>query len=536
MWWLENDFEVVFDPGATEATDGVVLVGLGNPVHERQQSGLPEWAGAISQFEYEHQQYRLALKHGVRCQLLVPLRAGGRRVLTDALILMEVEPSGILKIFARNDREHSWTKKGYGLLAIYRPSQAGTGNDMTISVDPDAGLTLKDLWSELERLENERWQGKRPSDAPRRITSYLAEGGQGLMPDAPNQPWWDDSGNYTLVGAPKAETLEGARSPGTRLDWVSDVLGALWRCYRPIPPEASLEPPSEASDKQIAIVRWHEGSNLAVAESPTFFSWLAACSMRRVVCTPVDLPSVHEFEVIRPRGGMVVFHREGLTLFDDWSLGDLDIDGLQQVAADTAVAAQQYRQFMSKTPNPLMSAFVKQNELLSDRAKFRIKDFHRWKEATVRDKSEMLRVLGQAVPKGDSYDQGLLRQALSRFWALPEQRAHVLETLDRVDAVTQQAFLQLKERRDRWLAAIVSGIGAAMLAKETYESFKATYVMNAYEWAIAMFKMPNMTVDKLMQQAHKLDYWEIGSMVVVVAFFLIGSLGYWWWGKRMGKE
>lgn len=99
-----------------------------------------------------------------------------------------------------------------------------------------------------------------------------------------------------------------------------------------------------------------------------------------------------------------------------------------------------------------------------------------------------------------------------------------------------KAFFRLKERRDRLLTAIVSGIGAGMFAKEIVESFRAMHVMNAYDWAIALFKTPGLPVDKLKQEALKLHQWEIGSIIVVVAFFLIGFLVYWRWGEKIGKE
>ena len=76
-------------------------------------------------------------------------------LLVDALIFEDIELAGILKVLARCDRVNSRTQRGFALLALRRPAAAGTGNDMVISVDPRAGITLEPLWQAL--LERD-WQ------------------------------------------------------------------------------------------------------------------------------------------------------------------------------------------------------------------------------------------------------------------------------------------------------------------------------------------------------------------------------------------
>ena len=87
-------------------------------------------ARAQAHLEYEFERYQRALRHGKVCQLAVPLAASGRRLLVDALFLEEHVASGLLKVFARNDCERSWTRRGFEVLGIHRPSLRGTGNDM----------------------------------------------------------------------------------------------------------------------------------------------------------------------------------------------------------------------------------------------------------------------------------------------------------------------------------------------------------------------------------------------------------------------
>ena len=61
-------------------------------------------------------------------------------------------------------------------MGLYRPGLEGSGNDMTISVDPRSGIALKALWQALEAAEIGKWEGARPSGSPRRIASYPTGG------------------------------------------------------------------------------------------------------------------------------------------------------------------------------------------------------------------------------------------------------------------------------------------------------------------------------------------------------------------------
>ena len=115
--------------------------------------------------------------------------------------------TSIQKVFLRNDKK-SPTEDGYALMSIYNSSAKGSGNDIVISVDPVKNIHLKVLWEEIEREEELLWSGERPKDNPRPLASYPHNNG-------PNQPWWDDMGNYTLIAAPKMVGNEYGR----RLSW-----------------------------------------------------------------------------------------------------------------------------------------------------------------------------------------------------------------------------------------------------------------------------------------------------------------------------
>jgi hypothetical protein len=89
-------------------------------------------------------------------------------------------------------------------MAVHNSKVKGTGNDIVISVDPLKNVYLKALWSTLEKEENLLWGKSRPKNNPRPLKSYPHNNG-------PNEPWWDDMGNYTLIAAPKMVGSEYGR-------------------------------------------------------------------------------------------------------------------------------------------------------------------------------------------------------------------------------------------------------------------------------------------------------------------------------------
>lgn len=304
----------------------------------------------------ERQDYLQSLARAVRLELLVPMAgAHGRSLLVDAYFAVESNaPSGVKKIYIRTDTQNTSLGNGHSLMGLYRPGLAGTGNDMTISVDPRSGIALRDLWARLEAAENERWGGARPAGSPRRIASYPP--GEGY-----DQPWWDDHGRYTLLGAPKA--IDGA--PGSRLSW-SDVLEAVWRSYNqlrdvsvfdlgddgghgvPKPIEACLPRrvahgagPTEAV-KHLIAAKWDRsmGHSQTLQFTATVKRHLAALVMQAGLgrSGPVPLAGLAEpedFDYLEIAGGAAIVAREGVFLLDDWRDKDLAI---QALSADFASA------------------------------------------------------------------------------------------------------------------------------------------------------------------------------------------------------
>lgn len=294
----------------------------------------------------ERQDYLQSLSRAVRLELLVPMAgAPGRALLVDAYFATESNaPSGVKKIFIRTDAQNTTFGNGFSLMGLYRPGLEGTGNDMTISVDPRSGIALKDLWQSLDSEETRRWEGSRPNANPRRIASYAQ--GEGY-----DQPWWDDHGRYTLIGAPKR--TGGEKGPGSKLAW-ADVLEAVWRNYNQLRVVDALDlndgsrltPIEEAvahrvvkgeGDAAVArhliSVRWNrsDADGQTLQFTNTVRRHLAAMVVRagggrRGPVPLVELASPEDFDYLELAGGAVVVTREGALLFDDWRDRDLRTD------------------------------------------------------------------------------------------------------------------------------------------------------------------------------------------------------------------
>jgi len=312
----------------------------------------------------ERQDYLQSLTRATRLELLVPMAgAPGRTQLVDAYFATESNtPSGVKKIFIRTDAENTTLGNGFAMMGLYRPGLEGTGNDMTLSVDPRSGIALKDLWQTLDAEETRLWAGKRANANPRRIASYAP--GEGY-----DQPWWDDHGRYTLVGAPKRI---GDSGPGSKLAW-ADVLEAVWRHYNQLRVVEALDLNSErrlgpiesavakrfargsgdgAVTRYLISVRWNrsDADGQTLQFTPTVKRHLAAMVVRAGAgkSGPVplaELTAVEDFDFLELAGGAILVTREGALLFDDWRDRDLRADVLTadfEQAVDLLAATRAY--------------------------------------------------------------------------------------------------------------------------------------------------------------------------------------------------
>lgn len=494
---------------------------------------------ALGRYAYEAGQFQLIVQNSPHFQLLVPVQKGEEKVLTDVIILEESTPSAIVKILLRTDQEYSWSRRGFGMMAVHRPSEAGTGNDVTISVDPDTFLTLEALWLALEKLESERWDGLRPNDNPRRLASHAK-----FQVPAVNQPWYD-GGDLTLIGAPKKVKVDGEEHSGSKLGWKEDILPLLWRLYSPIPREyVTVEDKSEKTDKKVFLVIWKPGKSPTVAENPTLLAWLASLSMEKgEVTSPLDLPHASSFEVLRVAGGMAIVHHQGVTFFDDWSSTPLAIEELQKKTvkkiqkqlADykSLIAVQSTGPENSagpQKPDPFTEIDAGAQKVLASES-LELKTVRILRANVVEGKKKLLTNLSVSL-EPESYDQSRLRETLERFWAVSDFRAEAHEKLERIQGSIDDITTHKKEKWDRPIKAAMAGVGFGLLAKAILDPIRDKYTMNLYEWQIQMYKK-GASIDELERIASNVSDWETITLCVFGSCFLLGAVIYWLWERNV---
>lgn len=339
--------------------------------------GAPGWLNELhnrahARLAYEAIVYRNLAQSAIKAQLAVRLAGSERRTIVDAIIFGESELTSSLKVFIRSD-PNTFTGRGYAFQAIHRPSQAMTGNDMTISSAASARLDLRDLWLELERLEDSRWstfestaagiarpRGPTPSDN-RCLPSH-----DETWCDVPpcHQPWYDENGRRTLIAAPRGVSLaDGSVCPGTRLTW-SDVKDAIWRLYAPTlglrlrafggaGPGAPLNGPTEATEPLRCELIGGLGLYAVFAEradgepdvnclwTPTLKS--ACATFIEMGSTSIDrLLPVDGFDFVDERGGVAIVSDHGVLVIDmerDGRFPSRDIDtAVRRVAGKIKIA------------------------------------------------------------------------------------------------------------------------------------------------------------------------------------------------------
>jgi hypothetical protein len=320
-------------------------------------SDVSQWRRAHVALQHEERIYVDWLPHATVIQLSVPLGAAPRRrALVDGLVFVEDEITGSTKSFYRNDRVRAPLKDGFALAARYRPSQAGTGNEFTIDVDPRRGIHLGELWEELERRETEAWLASgetRPNNNVR-----LLEG----IDSRWNEPWYLNS-EGTLIGAPRR--LEPYQR-GTRLTW-SDVNDAVWTVFNPFigvklcpvgsdAPIAFLSLMSQDfqraghnnfrhrfNEKWLVMARWprsmREGwtSVRALSDAPIVSRLLAASINRDPAELKLQiLQGPDSWNTISLVGGLAVVTHEGAFVLDDWREQRLNFDPIKSAFAHAA--------------------------------------------------------------------------------------------------------------------------------------------------------------------------------------------------------
>ena len=317
---------------------------------------------ASSRLATEKQRYRRLRESFPQLQLAVPIVGANRRRIVDVALVTETTPTGALKAFLRSDPD-SFTGDGFGMFALHRPSVTGIGPDavlheeISVSVDPQSGLNLEQLWGYLEKREEEAWTNSgsiRPRDNPRNLQSFAKPGAKVSADIKPsNEPWWDDNGRYTLIAGPRP-VAPGV--PGSKLSW-HDFLAALWRLYAPgreikvrrrlsksnedlalmsDTPLALRDPESIGSDRVfIDLMKSPGDEQEPITWTPTLSRSLAAFTFNGPIS--IDrLPDDDDFDILHARGGVVVVTPTGIVLFEHTPRLGFPAEALRKAATEAA--------------------------------------------------------------------------------------------------------------------------------------------------------------------------------------------------------
>ena len=492
----------------------------------RPPEGLPEFVQSQSLLAFEQQHYRLAVRDGVTTQLMLPVRGSSRRLLVDALIVRDAEMGGLLKTFCRNDRLGSPSGRGFALLAMHRPALAGSGNDMVISVDPRVGVTLEPLWTLLEQREDEAWGAARPRDNPRPgIARYTDPDTGRPARDAPNQPWYDEAGRFTLLAAPKA-LADG--QAGTRLSWADDVLPLLWQAFVPIDVRDGSVQVEANGGRLMARVRWARGAAPALGDAPVFHQWLAGHSTAVALAHPGTHLPVQALTVRHLPGGAIVAHAGGVTILDDWTATDLD-EGLTAVAHRMATLAHGYRELLR--PGTVAELLDELGQVLADVGRIGARRVFLLRERILAVKTRLTALSVQEEDLRQRAAHCQLVEAVEKAWDLPDVRHRLWDSIGRMEELLAQAQSLAIERSRYLTAAILSAAGVVLVAREGIDAMSGALTMDPYEVAIPIAQrmgVPPATLEAMHASAGIAAMVDAITIAACAAILLAGlGLGIW---------
>jgi hypothetical protein len=438
---------------------------------------------------YEYQAYLHDLQHATAVQLLLPMKPGGKRLkLVDAYFEEEHIPIGAKKNFLRNDTEHTWLHDGFGLMGIYRPAAKGSGNDMVLSVDPDTGTHLQELWQQLEQLEDDAWNKSRPNKTPRSDLKGYPKGRRKNGTNAPEQPWYINNDD-TLVAAPKR--LQDDRT-GSKLKW-KKVLDAVWHIYNPVKNfkvkpangtvrEVHLCQSEEFNEKQfeekftqddrkavqdsgkrLFIANWsrNEEGQQFIRICPTFKRYLAACVSRDPSQqNPVELdelPPENSFEFLQLTGGFAIINKEGAFLIDDWRSESLSKDELKAEFFNIAIRLNTVDRVEDR-----FKAFI--NDVTEDdwRQKARLKNHLPILDNLTAQKVFIREKLTRTLPGTLDPEVLNFRKVLEKRWGIEQRIEGVYQSINNIENTLRSYSDVLTNRRIAFLT--IFGFPLALFA------------------------------------------------------------------------
>lgn len=379
---------------------------------------IPEYQDAVYALQLEYKKYLQSIEYSSLIQLEMPLKGMDRTVLIDAFIGTENTYIGLLKSFLQHDEKRTWLKSGFRLIALYRPQQKGTKNEMLISVDPGTQISLEKLWNRLQEMEAER-QNQEVS-------------------------WNNHLHQHTHLSAP---------TNGTTLSW-QEVVAELWELYnpansllvRPYHPNGELgeakpiyqcDPviSEEVSGKQLIAVKWDSlQTQQIILSSPSIQKYLAVCASRQHTgqLPPVHpLPKQSSFDTLSLPCGLAIIHHEGIFLLDDKNNEELNLGDYQaqflQLLTRSKVLTSVHQEVLEKIT--FVQALVKKKRILPYNESAELNSWITEKKLELRD------VLLRTMQTNIEHSLLQFRESVEKRWGLNTQIQELYESLKELEGI-----------------------------------------------------------------------------------------------------
>lgn len=406
---------------------------------------IEEYNQAQTYLKMEYQKYLIGIKHATITQLELPMIDSKKALLVNAFITTENTYIGLLKSFLTHDEERTWLRSGFQFFAINRPELKGTGRDIVIQVDPQLKVHLKDLWSRLEELEDQR-----------RISV------QSFSTNATSQTshvsWNDQKGTFQTLSAPKKSDDQAA---GSYLEWI-DVVSSIWELYNPaksITVNPYLEngsigqpcriyecQPILSGPKYFTAVKWNSlGQQQVLVTSPTLQRYLAVCASRQYEdqIPPIyPLPSEKTFDFLEIPCGYTIIHPTGIFILDDWNNEELpltlyktEVKKLMKRVDTFQEVHQECIQIMTKVKSWLITGQALTESKLTE--------VNQWLSL---NKVKIRHTILTTMFSSNDYYLQTFRETIEKRWAIHTQLNELYETITELEQMIE-SHTSLKTNR-----------------------------------------------------------------------------------------
>ena len=159
-----------------------------------------------------------------------------------------------------------------------------------------------------------------------------------------------------------------------------------------------------------------------------------------------------------------------------------------------------------------------------------------WEEEIFALRVNALNVLNSTDTLFPSAQENRLSEMLQRQWGLHEQRGNLFAQVDRLDALMRDAIARQHSRRHRIYGSLFSALGMGIGASHVWEPVRDILTTNEYEWQLMLFKHPETTTQQLAEIAGQSAHFELISLIVFLAFGLLGFILFWFFDIRSQEE